>query len=73
MGKLRSNFLGMEYNIYGKGTNPSIKKATPSTHRESLGAVLFLVSELGEKRPRKNRVAIPALDEAGRRVVWKAA
>lgn len=73
LGKLRSNFLGTEFNIYGKGANPSNKKATPATLRENLGVVMFYVTELGEKRPRKMRVAIPALDERGRRVVWKPA
>jgi len=56
LGKLWSNFLGTEYNIYGKGANSCNNKAAPSAHRESLGAAMFIVSELGEKRPRKMRV-----------------
>jgi len=73
LGKLRSDFLGTEFNIYGKGVHPSNKKAASAARRENLGTVMFIVSELGEKKPRKMRVAIPALDEIGRRVVWKPA
>lgn len=72
LGKLRSNFIGTEFQIFDKGVNP--KNADPdSLHvgttpiREELGAILYNSNVLGSRGPRKMRVAIPAIDDAGKR------
>ena len=73
LGKLRANFLGTEFNIYGKGSNPCSRKTAPATNREDMGLVLYCANVLGQKGQRKMRVAIPALDAEGKRVAWRPA
>ncbi|GBG32634.1 Tubby protein-like [Hondaea fermentalgiana] len=68
LGKLRSNFIGTEFQIFDKGVNP--KNADPdSLHvgttpvREELGAILYNSNVLGSRGPRKMKVAVPVVDE----------
>ena len=74
VGKLRSNFLGTEFNVYDNGMNPSSGDTTAGSSkvREELGIALYASNLLGSRGPRKMRVAIPVVDErTNRRVVFQ--
>lgn len=62
-GKLRSNFVGTEFRMFGRGENPQKnKKLTDGDVRPDLGIILYEKNMLVNKGPRKMTVAIP---EAG--------
>jgi tubby-related protein 1 len=44
LGKVRSNFMGTEFNVFDTGMNPSKKKATRANIREQLGVFLYVSS-----------------------------
>jgi len=74
IGKLRSNFLGTEYNVYDRGLNPKKKKARPDEHREQLGAVLYVRGRQHTKTtiaPKEVTVLLPKVSRAREREVWK--
>jgi len=74
IGKLRSNFLGTEYNVYDRGLNPKKKKARPEEHREQLGAVLYVRGRQHTKTtiaPKEVTVLLPKVSRAREREVWK--
>ena len=76
LGKLRSNFLGTEFQIFDKGVNPKNNDpdalhAKNSTVREELGCVIYASNVLGSRGPRKMKVAVPALNRDGTRVVCR--
>jgi tubby-related protein 1 len=77
-GKLRSNFVGTEFQLYDKGINPEKadegQKAGASSMvqvRQELGTVLYKQNVLGSRGPRKMKVMVPAVNEAGQRKVLK--
>ena len=74
VGKLRSNMLGTEFNVYDNGVNPNSGDATAGSNkiRQELGLVLYASNLLGSRGPRKMRVVIPVVDErTNRRVVFQ--
>ena len=71
-GKLRSNFIGTEFVLYDKGTNPeklegTAKESALVNARQELGTVLYKQNVLGSRGPRKMKVMVPRVDETGRR------
>ena len=100
-GKLRSNFVGTEFQLYDKGINPekadegqkagassmvqvrhelgTVSSRDPVSHaplaplqvRQELGTVLYKQNVLGSRGPRKMKVMVPAVNEAGQRKVLK--
>jgi tubby-related protein 1 len=71
LGKLRSNFVGTEFQIFDNGSNPKeSEQDEPSSYgggaiRRDLGAVMYAANVLGSRGPRKMQVAIPSVDESG--------
>lgn len=71
LGKLRSNFVGTEFQIFDNGSNPKeSEQDEPSSYvggstRKDLGAVMYAANVLGSRGPRKMQVAIPSVDESG--------
>jgi tubby-related protein 1 len=61
LGKLRSNFIGTEFNLFDSGENP--EKGDPLTCRNELAYIEYEKNILGLKGPRKLRVIIPDIDE----------
>jgi len=73
-GKLRSNFIGTEFVLYDKGTNPDklegadkSKESALVNARQELGTVLYKQNVLGSRGPRKMKVMVPRVDETGLR------
>uniref|UniRef100_A0A7S2K3M7 Tubby C-terminal domain-containing protein n=1 Tax=Zooxanthella nutricula TaxID=1333877 RepID=A0A7S2K3M7_9DINO len=79
LGKLRSDFLGIEWCAYSPGLNPAkIDPKMPTAHqlqqvREELMAVQYTASKWGAtaKGPRKMSVAIPSVTPGGERLVCR--
>jgi len=64
LGKVRSNFLGTEFNIFDTGENPKDVKANKfSSIRKELCAVIYESNLLGAKGPRKMRVISPSINQ----------
>jgi len=59
-GKLRSNLVGTEFNIYDPGEAPG--KRGPQSVRKELGAILYERNVLGTKGPRKMTCIVPSID-----------
>lgn len=59
LGKVRSNFLGTEFNIYDWGENPKKKNCATDHWRTQQACVLYESNVLGSKGPRKMRCIIP--------------
>eukprot|EP00906_Rhabdomonas_costata_P033365 RCo047022 len=72
-GKLRANFVGTEFIIFDKGEKPSRMGGSSAGlgARQEVGAVLYDRNILGTKGPRKMTVLLPAVDEAGKRAVFR--
>lgn len=76
LGKVRSNFLGTEYQIFNDGVNPKDRDADDngnigSNIRCELGAVTYAAT-FTTSAPRKMQVVIPALDNTtGLGKIWK--
>ena len=75
-GKLRSNFIGTEFVLYDKGTNPeklddAQKDSSLIQARQELGTVLYKQNVLGSRGPRKMKVMVPRIDAEGQRRVLK--
>lgn len=72
LGKLRSDFLGIEWVAYGPGLNPA--KADPTQHRlvrEELVGVQFAASRWGgaPKGPQQMNIVMPHVQPSGERIV----
>ena len=70
VGKLRSNFLGTEFQILDSGANPKhvdpiFDDSNESTARLELGGVLYTSNVMGRRGPRKMQVCIGNVDENG--------
>jgi len=64
LGKLRSNFLGTEFNVWDHGENPK-KASNMEKVREQLGVVMYESNLLGARGPRKMKVLIPDAKPTG--------
>lgn len=79
LGKLRANFLGLEFTAYGTGMNPKkIDSSMPAGHasqlaRQELVAVQYSSSLWGSKPrgPRRMNVVIPKVQPNGERLVCR--
>uniref|UniRef100_A0A7S2G0K3 Tubby C-terminal domain-containing protein n=1 Tax=Haptolina brevifila TaxID=156173 RepID=A0A7S2G0K3_9EUKA len=72
-GKLKSNFMGTEFQMYDNGINPEklSEAQRDGTHvqvRQELATVLYKQNVLGSRGPRKMKVMVPNVDENGQRV-----
>eukprot|EP00045_Choanoeca_perplexa_P004268 m.37143 g.37143 ORF g.37143 m.37143 type:complete len:403 (-) comp12479_c0_seq3:78-1286(-) len=62
--KLRANFVGTHFSVFGPGVSPSKLQETPTSElREELAAVSYETNVLGFKGPRRMTVYLPALDQ----------
>jgi len=79
LGKLRSDFLGIEWVAYGQGLNPSkADPKMPTAHaiqhvREELVAIQYTASKWGPsaKGPRKMSVILPHVQPNGERLICR--
>ncbi|KAH3745181.1 tubby protein-like [Pelomyxa schiedti] len=65
VGKVRSNFMGTEFNVYDSGDNPKHHTSSP---RSELAAITYGLNPLGVGGPRRLSVLIPKLNEHGQMV-----
>lgn len=81
LGKLRSNFVGTEFQIFDNGSAPKDGSAKDegeerggpnSNPRKELAAVMYAANVMGSRGPRKMQAAIPAVDEHDRAVMWRS-
>lgn len=63
LGKLRSNFVGTEFQVFDNGVNPNGDSYGQGNTRRELAVVTYAPNVLGSRGPRKMQVAIPAVDE----------
>jgi len=75
-GKLKSNLMGTEFQMYDNGVNPD--KLTPdqrdgsgSQVRQELATILYKQNVLGSRGPRKMKVLVPNVNEEGVRAVLR--
>jgi len=62
IGKIRSNFVGTEFNLYDDGENPQHKQeGLRKTKRAELSCILYESNILGSKGPRKMTVIAPSV------------
>lgn len=62
LGKVRSNFLGTEFNIFDHGLNPG-KSTDIEKLRANLGVILYESNLLSAKGPRKMKILVPEVGE----------
>ena len=75
-GKLKSNFMGTEFQLYDKGVNPDKlkeeqKHGAHTQVRQELTTVLYKQNVLGARGPRKMKVMVPIVSEEGERTVLR--
>ena len=70
LGKLRSNFVGTEFQVFDNGISPKEGGADNSIRKE-LASVIYAANVLGSRGPRKMQVAIPAVDENNQITTWR--
>jgi hypothetical protein len=63
LGKLRSNFVVTEFQVYDNGVNPNGDSNGKGSVLRELDAIKYAPNVLGSRGPRKMQVAIPAVDE----------
>eukprot|EP00884_Botryococcus_braunii_P018335 jgi/Botrbrau1/5185/Bobra.0172s0055.1 len=69
-GKVKSNFMGTEFVALDNGSKPG--SLTSGSHlRTELAAVTYEYNLLGTKGPRRMTLALPKVDAAGRRCVFR--
>jgi len=71
LGKVRSNFLGTEFYLYDTGENPT-KAKTAEQIRMQHGVIQYETNVLGSKGPRRMKVLLPNVDNAGLQHVWRS-
>lgn len=75
LGKLRSNFVGTEFQIFDDGINPkdgADNDDNQNTHvRCEMGAVMYAANVLGSRGPRKMQVALPGVTENLEIIKWR--
>lgn len=67
LGKLRSNFLGTEFYLYGPGKNPKKAKNIEDA-REQQGFIEYETNVLGSKGPRRMKAVLPTVSRDGLQV-----
>lgn len=76
LGKLRSNFVGTEFQIFDDGLNPRDVEpedaSALSRIRRELGAVFYAANVLGTKGPRKMQVVIPRVEADDSSYDWRS-
>ena len=75
-GKLKSNFMGTQFEMYDKGINPEKlsrdqREGSGSQVRQELATVMYKQNVLGSRGPRKMKVLVPNVDENGQRKMLK--
>lgn len=75
-GKLKSNFMGTEFQLYDSGINPvkltaDQRDGSGAQVRAELTTVLYKQNVLGSRGPRKMKVLVPNVEASGNRVVLK--
>merc|ERR1719465_190283 len=75
-GKLKSNFMGTEFQMYDSGINPdkltdAQKDGSHVQVRQELATVLYKQNVLGSRGPRKMKVMVPNVDDNGNRKVLR--
>ena len=75
-GKLKSNFMGTEFQMYDSGINPdklsdAQKDGSHVQVRQELATVLYKQNVLGSRGPRKMKVMVPNVEEGGQRKVLR--
>lgn len=64
LGKLRSNFIGTEFQVFDNGHNPKDEPESASqVVRKELGGVMYAANVLGSKGPRKMQVCLPPVED----------
>jgi len=87
LGKLRANFVGTEFQLFGRGSSSSSSSKSANgagmlglssgplnvgTPREELGVVVYAANVLGARGPRKMQAFLPRVSKVDDRVVdWK--
>lgn len=74
LGKLRSNFVGTEFQVFDNGTSPDDEDkdgGESSETRRELGAITYAPNVLGSRGPRKMQAVIPAVDESNTIMSWR--
>jgi len=75
LGKLRSNFVGTEFQIFDNGLNPKDTDPEETSDGKSvrleMGSIIYAANVLGSRGPRKMQVALPGLDENDHIIPWK--
>jgi hypothetical protein len=64
LGKLRSNFMGTEFQVFDTGASP-LDSAGGGTVRRELAVVTYAANVLGSRGPRKMQVGMPVVSEDG--------
>lgn len=81
LGKLRSNFVGTEFQVFDNGCAPKDGSAKDEgdergganvNPRKELAAVMYAPNVMGSKGPRKMQAAIPAVGEQDGAVTWRS-
>lgn len=63
LGKVRSNFLGTEFQIFDTGKNPNKNKSKNlDDNRCQQGVIQYETNVLGSKGPRRMKVFLPNVD-----------
>ena len=69
LGKVRSNFLGTEFEIFDNKENP--KRVTNRDEiRRQHGVVQYETNVLGAKGPRRMKVLLPMVNRDGQELTW---
>lgn len=69
LGKVRSNFLGTEFEIFDSRDNPK-KSNSQEEGRRQYGVVQYETNVLGAKGPRRMKVLLPMVNRDGAELVW---
>jgi len=70
LGKMRSNLVANEYNVFGEGDNPNTGKPFDKI-RNQHAAIVYDASLFGSSGPRKMTVLLPKLIDENTFMVWK--
>jgi tubby-related protein 1 len=75
LGKLRSNFVGTEFQVFDDGINPKDGADNDDNQntnvRCEMGGVMYAANVLGSRGPRKMQVAIPGVNENLEIIKWR--
>lgn len=69
LGKVRSNFLGTEFQIFDSKDNPKTSKVKDEA-RGQFGVIQYETNVLGSKGPRRMKVLLPMVNRDGQEMKW---